>query len=428
MKKEFERVCGICGKEETEDNRILKGEYGGTVCKICIVSTYELLTRKKIVGTGIVANIKDKLDSKMNPEIKEDKNLEFIKDLESKIDFPPILKAKLDEYIIGNEETKTILSVLIYNHYKKNIQKLKKIGFKEYSKSNTVLIGSTGTGKTLAAQTISKILDVPFAIADATSMTEAGYAGDDVNIMLKKLLENANGDVTKAENGIVFIDEVDKIASRGSSNNGRDVSGEGVQQALLKIIEGSSILISSVNERSEKIEVMLNTENILFICGGSFAGIEEIINSRINKNGKVGFLSKSRTEEKTHEILKKVQMEDIKEFGIIPELIGRLHIVSVLDELTEETYKKILTEPKNSIIKEYNEFYKSEGIILNFSKEAISHIVEYAINKKVGVRGLKSSIENIMMDVNFNIEQYKGKSVNIGKREIQKYLKKISNK
>ena len=318
---------------------------------------------------------------------------------------PMEIKSELDKHIIGQEDAKVSIAIAVYNHYKRmNIESDVKI-----AKSNALLLGPTGSGKTLIAQTVAKLLDVPFAIADCTSLTEAGYVGEDVENVLYKLLNAADGDVSKAEKGIVFLDEIDKIAcSRLGANLSKDPSGEGVQQALLKLIEGTVANVSSSGGRKNPNDkfIEINTENILFICGGAFQGLESIINKRVQtKTTSIGFgANVEKEKEKTvGEAFKEVSTEDLIEFGLIPELIGRLPIVVSLDELTEDAMVEILTKPKNSLVNQYKEIFKYDGVDLDFTTESLRDIARETMKRKTGARGLRGILEEILKQSMFTI-------------------------
>jgi len=384
------KKCSFCNCVETEDNKILSGK-NGNICKNCAIGAHKIFDTSKV-------------DELLEDELEELEIPEF---------YPNEIKAELDQHVIGQENAKKVLSVAVSNHYRKLKYRDKIENNIELDKSNVLFIGPTGTGKTLLAQRLSKMLDVPLAISDATSLTQAGYVGDDVENVLVQLYNAADKNIEKAQKGIIFIDEIDKIAKRSSGSSvTRDVAGEGVQQALLKIIEGAdvSIPVEGGRKSSQKEQVVINTNDILFICGGSFAGIEEIIKERLNEGkGTIGFNSKPLEEENIDNILEKVENEDLIKFGLIPEFIGRLHVHAVLKHLTKEDMIRILTEPKNSIVNQYKAIFKLSNIDFKIEDKALETIAEYTIQRKTGARGLRSLFENMTLDIMFNLKQYEGK-------------------
>ncbi len=382
------KECSFCSANESEENPLIAGE-SAYICSNCVISAYKILFGEE------------------EPEEKET-------DMGAHTLYTPKeINALLDDYIIGQENAKKTLSVAVYNHYKRIFRDTVEDNDTQIAKSNVLLIGPTGSGKTLLAQTIARFLNVPIAIADATNLTEAGYVGEDVENILTKLLMAADGDPKLAEQGIVFIDEVDKIARMGENRSiTRDVSGEGVQQALLKLIEGSVVNIPPKGGRKHPNQdfIQIDTSNILFICGGAFDGLNDILKRRLGSNT-LGFGQTKRSKKEEENLLHLVESEDLVSFGLIPELIGRLHVLATLGEISKEDMVRILVEPKNALVKQYQKLFEIDNVKLSFEEEALNLIAQKAIDRKTGARGLRSILEDVLLDIMYELPELEGYEV-----------------
>ncbi|MEE0419917.1 MAG: ATP-dependent Clp protease ATP-binding subunit ClpX [Lachnospiraceae bacterium] len=423
--EEYEDVCFICRRPESKAGKMVNLPNKIHICSECMQKAFDSMNNGNIPYSDLMnmtnmsnisminlSDLADQIPQKQKVKKKKPKEETPEKAFDIKsIPAPHKIKASLDDYVIGQEHAKKVISVAVYNHYKRVITGT--MDDIEIEKSNMLMIGPTGSGKTYLVKTLARLLDVPLAIADATSLTEAGYIGDDIESVVSKLLAAADNDVEKAEQGIIFIDEIDKIAKKKNTNQ-RDVSGESVQQGMLKLLEGSDVEVpvGATSKNAMVPMVTVNTRNILFICGGAFPGLEDIIKERLNKQASIGFRADLKDKyDNDPTLLQKVNLDDIRNFGMIPEFIGRLPIVFTLQGLSEEMLVKILKEPKNAILKQYQKLLALDEVKLEFEDEALGAIARKALEKKTGARALRAIIEEFMLDIMYEIP----KDDNIGK-------------
>ena len=417
-KDEYEQICYMCRRPESKAGKMIKIPNSIAICQDCMQKTFDTMNQGgfpmgdmmnfggmpniSMINLGDLQGMMPKAQKLKKKKPKEKKDVKPALDIKN-IPAPHKIKASLDEYVVGQEQAKKVMSVAVYNHYKRvaadNLDGI------EIEKSNMLMLGPTGCGKTYLVKTLAKLLDVPLAIADATSLTEAGYIGDDIESVVSKLLAEADNDVEKAEHGIIFIDEIDKIAKKKNTHQ-RDVSGESVQQGMLKLLEGAEIEVPvGANSKNAMVPLAtINTKDILFICGGAFPDLEEIIKERLNKHSSMGFRADLKDKyDKEKNLLKRVEVEDIRKYGMIPEFLGRLPVIFALEALNEDMMVRILSEPKNAIIKQYQKLLALDEVKLEFEEEALHAIAKKALKKDVGARALRAIIEEFMLDIMYEI-------------------------